>query len=162
MMKTHDGIVMALEAGKKAPQFSLPDQEGKMHSPKNYSGKKVALYFYPKDDTPGCTAQGCSIRDNFAALKDKGIVVIGINKDSVESHKKFAEKFRFNFPILSDPEGKTIEAYGAWKGKSMYGKTFMGIARTTFLIDENGKIVKVIEKPDTANHAQEIIAGFGL
>ncbi len=149
-----------LQEGEKAPEFSLPDQGGKTHSLADYRGKKVALYFYPKDDTPGCTAQGCSIRDNFSGLKKKGIFVIGISKDSVESHKKFAEKFKFGFPILSDTEGKIIEAYGAWKEKSMYGKTFLGIARTTFLIDEVGTIKKIIAKPDTAGHAKEIIEGF--
>ncbi len=149
-----------IETGKNAPQFQLKDQEGKIHRLADYSGKKVALYFYPKDDTPGCTTQGCNIRDNFDRLKKYEIVVLGISKDSVESHKKFADKFNFNFPILSDESTKTIEAYGAWKEKSMYGKTFMGIARTTVLIDERGKIVKIIGKPDVANHADEIIAGF--
>lgn len=153
---------MRPETGKKAPLFSLSDQNGKLHSLADYCGKKLALYFYPKDDTPGCTAQGCSVRDNFAALKEKGIVVLGVSKDSVDSHKKFAEKFKFNFPVLSDEKGETIEKYGVWKEKSMYGRTFLGIARTTFLIDEKGKIVKVIERPDTANHAREIIEGFGL
>ncbi len=149
-----------LAAGMKAPDFTLADQQGKMHSLSDYLGKKVAVYFYPKDDTPGCTAQGCSIRDNFSALAEKDIIVLGISKDNVESHKKFADKFKFNFPILSDPDGKVIESYGAWKEKSMYGRTFLGIARTTFLIDEKGSLVKVIEKPDTAQHAQEIINGF--
>lgn len=153
---------MILKAGKNAPGFSLPDQYGKAHALKDYTGRKVALYFYPKDDTPGCTTQGCSIRDNFSALREKGIVVLGVSKDSVESHKKFADKFKFGFPLLSDPEGRTIEAYGAWKKKSMYGKTFLGICRTTFLIDESGKVVKVLDKPDVARHAQEIIEGFGL
>mgnify|MGYP001589979114 CR=1 FL=1 len=153
---------MSLEIGKKAPGFSLADQDGKMHSLADYSGKKVAVYFYPKDDTPGCTAQGCSIRDNFSSLAEKGIIVLGISKDSVESHKKFSDKFGFNFPILSDPEGKTIGAYGAWKEKSMYGKTFLGIARMSVLIDEKGKVVKVIEKASPAKHAQEIIEGFGV
>ncbi|MBI4209899.1 MAG: thioredoxin-dependent thiol peroxidase [Candidatus Diapherotrites archaeon] len=151
-----------IQEGQKAPEFRLDDQYGKEHSLREYKGRKVALYFYPKDDTPGCTAQGCSIRDSFAALKEKGIIVLGVSKDSVESHKKFSGKFGFNFPILSDPDGKVIEKYGVWKEKSMYGKTFMGIARTTFLIDENGIIVKVIGRPDTANHAGEIIRGFGL
>jgi len=122
----------------------------------------VAVYFYPKDDTSGCTTQGCSIRDNLDALDGKGIVVLGISKDGVESHKKFAEKFKFNFPILSDEKGEVIEKYGAWKEKSMYGKTFMGIHRMTFLIDEKGAVVKVIEKPDVERHAQEIIEGFAV
>lgn len=152
---------MPLREGTRAPAFSLPGQNGKIHTLGDYLGKKVALYFYPKDDTPGCTAQGCNIRDNFSALMEKGIVVLGVSKDSVESHKKFSGKFKFNFPILSDPEGKVIGAYGVWKEKSMYGRKFFGIARTTFLIDEKGVIVKVIDKPDVGRHAEEIISGFG-
>lgn len=151
---------MKLKIGDRAPEFRLKDQKGSEHSLQNYNGKKLALYFYPKDDTPGCTTQGCNIRDNFDGLKKEGIAALGISKDTVEAHKKFAEKFKFNFPILSDPEGKVIEAYGVWKEKSMYGKTFMGIARMTFLI-ENGKIKSIIEKPDVANHSKEIIEGFG-
>jgi len=146
--------------GDKAPQFSLPDQNGKIHALSNYTGKKVAVYFYPKDDTSGCTSQGCNIRDNLGRLKKYGIVVLGISKDGVESHKKFAEKFKFNFPILSDEKGEVLGKYGVWKEKSMYGKTFLGTHRTTFLIDEKGIVVKVIAKPDVAGHAEEIIAGF--
>ena len=137
----------------KAPGFSLKDQGGKIHTLSYYRGKKVCLYIYPKDDTPGCTTQGCNIRDNFSKLKEKGIFVLGLSKDSEQSHKKFSEKFKFNFPIVSDEKGEVIEKYGAWKEKSMYGKTFMGIARTTFLIDEKGIVVKIITKPDTARHA---------
>lgn len=153
---------MRPETDQKAPLFALKDQNGAIHKLSDYRGKKLALYFYPKDNTPGCTTQGCNIRDNFSTLVEKGIVVLGVSKDSVESHKKFVEKFGFNFSILSDTEGKVIEAYGVWKEKSMYGKTFLGIRRTTFLIDEKGKIVKIIEKPDVGRHAEEILTGFGL
>ena len=152
----------SLKVGDKAPEFNLADGGGNQVKLSDFKGKKVVLYFYPKDDTPGCTSQGCSIRDNFSSLAEKGIIVLGISKDSVESHKKFSDKFGFNFPILSDPEGKTIGAYGAWKEKSMYGKTFLGIARMSVLIDEKGKVVKVIEKASPAKHAQEIIEGFGV
>ncbi|HZX19416.1 MAG TPA: thioredoxin-dependent thiol peroxidase [archaeon] len=149
-----------LQVGQKAPDFELSDQIGKKFKLSDYKGKKVAVYFYPKDDTSGCTTQGCNIRDNFSTLKTKGIVVFGISKDSVESHKKFAEKFKFNFPILSDETMETLEKYGVWREKSLYGKTFLGVVRTTFLIDEKGTIKKIIEKPNTAEHSKEIIAGF--
>ncbi len=149
-----------LSVGKKAPGFSLKDQNGKLRRLSDYKGKKLAIYFYPKDDTPGCTTQGCNIRDNFGKLGKYGIEVLGISKDNVESHKKFSGKYQFNFPILADEKGEVIEKYGVWKEKSMYGKTFMGICRTTFLIDENGKVVKIIAKPDVSNHAEEITEGF--
>ncbi|MCR4335115.1 MAG: thioredoxin-dependent thiol peroxidase [archaeon] len=149
-----------LETGQKAPGFSLKDQNGKIISLSDFYGKKVAVYFYPKDDTPGCTTQGCNIRDNFSELKKKNILIFGISKDSPESHKRFSEKYGFNFPILSDEKGEVIEKYGVFKEKSIFGKTFMGIIRTTFLIDEKGIIKKIIKKPDTANHSKEIIQGF--
>ncbi|MEM4257429.1 MAG: thioredoxin-dependent thiol peroxidase [Candidatus Diapherotrites archaeon] len=154
--------MVVLKEGSKAPDFSLPDQEGKVRSLKDYVGKKLAVYFYPKDDTPGCTTQGCNIRDNYSKLIEKGINVVGISKDNVESHKKFASKFKFNFPILSDEKMQVLKSYGVWQEKSLYGKTFLGIKRTTFLIDEKGVIIKIIEKPDVANHAKEIAEGFGL
>ncbi len=149
-----------LKEGTKAPDFELANQEGKTFRLGDFKGKKVALYFYPKDDTSGCTAQGCNIRDNYAELKKKGIIVLGVSKDSVQSHEKFAKKYSFNFPILADETGKTIQAYEVFKEKSMFGNTFLGIKRTTFLIDEKGTIVKIIEKPNTAEHAKEIIQGF--
>jgi len=148
--------------GTMAPEFFLKDQEGKGHRLSDYRGRKVALYFYPKDNTAGCTAQGCNIRDNFALLKSKGIVVFGVSKDSVGSHKNFAAKYHFNFPILSDEKGEVIGKYGVWKEKSMWGKTFMGVQRATFLIDESGTVVNVIEKADTANHSKQILKGFFL
>ncbi|MAG18069.1 MAG: thioredoxin-dependent thiol peroxidase [Candidatus Diapherotrites archaeon] len=149
-----------LETGQKAPGFSLKSQGEKTIKLSDFKGKKVALYFYPKDDTPGCTKQGCNIRDNFSELRKKGIIVLGISKDSIQKHQKFSGKYGFNFPILSDENGKVIEKYGVFKEKSMFGKTFMGIKRTTFLIDENGKIKKIIKKPDVINHSEEIISGF--
>ncbi len=149
-----------IQEGQKAPDFSLKDQNNETVKLSSLKGKKVALYFYPKDDTPGCTTQACNIRDNYAELKKNGILVFGISKDSIESHKKFAQKYKFSFPILSDPGGKVIESYGAWKEKSMYGKTFMGIARTTFLIDGKGTIKKIISKPNVAEHTKEIIDGY--
>ena len=151
---------MNLKEGMKAPDFSLPSQDGGKVKLSDFRGKKIALYFYPKDETSGCTTQACNIRDNWEALKKKGIHVFGVSKDSIESHKKFSEHHKFSFPILSDEKMETLQKYGVWKEKSMYGKTFLGIHRTTFLIDENGKIRKIISKPDVSNHSLEIFMGF--
>lgn len=150
-----------LKEGTKAPGFSLPDQNGQLRSLSDYHGKKLAIYFYPKDDTPGCTTQGCNVRDNYQKLIEKGINVVGISKDNIESHKKFASKFKFNFPILSDESMEVLKAYGVWNEKNFFGKTALGIKRTTFLINEKGIIIKVIEKPNVSRHAQEIAEGFG-
>ena len=147
-----------LKEGDKAPQFELKDQHGKTHKLSDYKGKKFVIYFYPKDNTPGCTKEACAFRDNFSVYKKKGVVVLGISKDSEASHKKFADKFDLPFTLLSDPKSETIEKYGAWKEKSMYGKTFMGIARITYLIDEKGKILKVYPKVKPDEHAKEILA----
>jgi len=147
-----------LKEGDKAPQFELKDQLGKTHKLSDYKGKKFVIYFYPKDNTPGCTKEACAFRDNFSVYKKKGVVVLGISKDSEASHKKFADKFDLPFTLLSDPKSETIEKYGAWKEKSMYGKTFMGIARITYLIDEKGKILKVYPKVKPDEHAKEILA----
>ena len=151
---------MNLKEGMKAPDFSLPSQDGGKVKLSDFRGKKIALYFYPKDDTPGCTTQGCNLRDNFSRLKEKNIVVLGVSKDSVESHKKFAEKFGFPFKILSDEKLGVLEKYGVWKEKSLYGKTFLGVHRTTFLIDGKGIIKKIISRPDVSNHSLEIFMGF--
>ncbi|PIN85761.1 MAG: thioredoxin-dependent thiol peroxidase [Candidatus Diapherotrites archaeon CG11_big_fil_rev_8_21_14_0_20_37_9] len=148
------------KSGEKAPDFSLPNQKGNVVKLSELKGKKVCLYFYPKDDTPGCTKQACNIRDNWKALEKKGILVFGISKDSVKSHGKFAEKYSFSFPVLSDEKKEVIEKYGVFKEKSMYGKTFLGVQRTTFLINEKGIIIKIIKKPVVGNHAEEIVAGF--
>lgn len=137
---------MLKEVGSKAPEFTLPDQDGVLHSLSDYRGKKVILYFYPKDNTSGCTAQACSYRDLLPQFQEKGAVVLGVSKDSVASHKKFAENYGLPFTLLSDPEAKVIEAYGAWQEKKNYGRTYMGIVRSTFLIDEEGIIQKNFEK----------------
>ena len=140
-----------LEAGMKAPDFTLLDKEGKEVSLSDYLGKKIVLYFYPRDNTPGCTRQACAFRDQFEDFKKDDIVVIGISKDSVASHQKFADKFELPFILLSDPQLIAIQGYDVWKEKKNYGKVSMGVVRTTYLIDENGIIEKVFKnvKPDT-------------
>ena len=144
--------------GKKAPAFTLPDQEGREHSLKEYIGKWVVLYFYPKDDTPGCTKEACSFRDSYAAFKKNGIIVLGVSADSVKKHAKFVEKYTLPFTLLSDEEKVAVEKYGVWGQKKFMGREYMGIFRTTVLIDPSGKIVKVYEnvKPDA--HAEEIVS----
>lgn len=146
-----------IEEGKLAPSFSLADQDGKVHALKNYLGKKVVLYFYPKDNTPGCTKEACNFRDEFALFKKNSTVVFGVSADSVKSHKKFSEKFTLPFPLLSDESKKMIEAYGVWKEKSMYGKKYMGIERTTVIIDEKGKIKKIFPKVKVEGHTEEVL-----
>lgn len=135
-----------LEVGTKAPSFNLADQDGVFHSLEEYSGKKLVLYFYPKDNTSGCTKQACSFAELFPAFREKGAEVVGVSKDSVQSHKKFAEKYSLPFTLLSDVSLDTLKAYDVWKEKKLYGKTFMGIVRTTYLIDENGVIIRAEEK----------------
>ena len=139
-----------LETGTKAPDFSLPDQGGVIHSLSRYRGKKVILYFYPRDNTPGCTKQACGFRDLYPQFTEKGAVVLGVSKDSVASHKKFKEKYQLSFPILSDTELQVIQAYDVWKEKKLYGKVSMGVVRTTYLIDENGIISKAFGKVKAA------------
>lgn len=140
-----------------AHDFNLPDSEGKHHTLADYRGKWLALYFYPKDDTPGCTTEACSFRDNFAYLQQHGVNVVGISKDSVESHKAFAEKYHLNFPILSDESTETIQAYGAWGPRRRGDQEVVGTLRTTFLIDPQGEIQHVYENVDPAGHAEEIL-----
>lgn len=135
-----------LEVGTKAPSFNLADQDGVFHSLEEYSGKKLVLYFYPKDNTSGCTKQACSFAELFPAFREKGAGVVGVSKDSVQSHKKFAEKYSLPFTLLSDVSLDTLKAYDVWKEKKLYGKTFMGVVRTTYLIDENGVIIRAEEK----------------
>ncbi|MBE5865948.1 MAG: thioredoxin-dependent thiol peroxidase [Lachnospiraceae bacterium] len=135
-----------LTVGTKAPDFTLPDQDGKMHSLSDYAGKKVILYFYPKDNTPGCTSQACGFSELYSQFEEKGAVVLGISKDSVASHKKFQEKYGLSFTLLADTELSAIKAYDVWQEKKMCGKVSMGVVRTTYLIDENGMIVKVFDK----------------
>lgn len=152
---------MELKPGSKAPAFSGTDQQENNIALKDFKGKKVVLYFYPKDDTPGCTAQACNLRDNYAALQKAGIQVIGVSTDSVKSHKKFEQKYELPFPLIADEDRKIVEAYGVWGEKKFMGRTYMGTHRTTFLISETGKIELIITKPDTKNHAQEILASLG-
>ena len=143
---------------KQAPDFSLHDQDGKIHSLKDYVGKWVVLYFYPRDDTPGCTTEACNFRDERDAIAEYGnAVVIGISKDTVKSHKKFADKFGLNFTLLSDPGHEIIEKYLAWGERSMFGRKFTGIIRTTVVIDPKGNIAKEYPKVDPKKHAKEII-----
>ncbi len=149
-----------LKEGSKAPAFKALDQNGKAIALKDFVGKKVVLYFYPKDDTPGCTAQACNLKDKYTELLEKGFAVIGVSVDSVSSHKKFEEKYELPFPLVSDEEKKIVDAYNLWGEKKFMNKTYMGTTRTTFLIDETGKIKKIIAKPDTKNHTEEILAAW--
>lgn len=146
-----------LEVGTKAPEFSLPDQNGDMHTLSEYAGKKVILYFYPRDNTPGCTKQACGFSELYPQIKEKGAVVLGVSKDSVASHKKFEEKYNLGFTLLSDTELSAIQAYDVWKEKKNYGKVSMGVVRTTYLIDENGIIIKAIEKVKAADNPAQML-----
>lgn len=148
--------------GAEAPRFEGETQDGEKLNLADYRGRKVALYFYPKDNTPGCTRQACNLRDNWSALQEAGVSVIGISGDTAASHAKFADKYDLPFPLVADPDKRIIEAYGVWGEKSLYGRRYMGIKRTTFLIDEKGQIVHVFEKPRVKEHAQEVLRAFGL
>ena len=150
-----------LEIGTKAPDFTLPDQNGNMHSLSEYRGKKVILYFYPKDNTAGCTKQACGFAERYPQFTEKGAVVLGVSKDSVASHKKFEEKYGLPFTILADPELVAIQAYDVWQEKKNYGKTYMGVVRTTYLIDENGKIVKAFDKVKAADNPEQMLGELG-
>ena len=147
-----------IEVGMKAPDFTLFDKDGNEITLSRFLGKKVVLYFYPKDNTPGCTRQACAFADAYKGFKEKNVEVIGISKDSVASHKKFAEKFGLPFILLSDPELLAINAYGVWQEKKMCSKVGMGVVRTTFIIDENGNIEKVMDKVKPDTNAEEILA----
>lgn len=146
-----------LEVGTKAPAFELPDQDGVMHTLEEYRGKKVILYFYPKDNTPGCTKQACGFAERYPQFQEKGAVVLGVSKDSVKSHKNFETKYELPFTILSDPDRKAIEAYDVWKEKKNYGKVSMGVVRTTYLIDEEGIIIKAMDKVKAADNPQQML-----
>ena len=146
-----------LETGIKAPDFSLPDQNGNMHRLSDYKGQKVILYFYPKDNTSGCTRQACGFAERYPQFREKGAVVLGVSKDSVASHKKFEEKYGLPFTILSDVELEVIKAYEVWKEKVNYGKVSMGIVRTTYLIDESGVIIKAMDKVKAADNPGEML-----
>lgn len=146
-----------LKEGSIAPVFEGTDQNGSLVSLDDFIGKKIILYFYPKDDTPGCTAQACNLRDNYHELLEKGFQVIGISTDSSKSHKKFENKYKLPFPLIADEDKKIVGLFGVWGEKKFMGKTFIGTHRTTFLIDEEGKIKKIITKPDTKNQTQQIL-----
>jgi peroxiredoxin Q/BCP len=145
-----------LKEGSKAPIFEGIDQDGKTIKLTDYTGKKVILYFYPKDNTPGCTAEACNLRDNYDSLIKKGFVVIGVSPDSEKSHKGFAGKYSLPFTLIADTTQKIMNDYGVWGEKKMYGKSYMGVIRTTFIIDEKGILEKIIEKVDTAGHTEQI------
>jgi len=142
---------------KHAPDFNLPDQKGKIHSLSDYKGGWLVVYFYPKDNTPGCTKEACSFRDNSQEFSKMGVNIIGISKDDVSSHKKFAEKYHLNFPLLSDPEHKVIEAYGAWGKKKFMGREFFGTIRSTFLISPEGEIIKEYKSVNPLTHTSQIL-----
>lgn len=146
-----------LEVGTKAPAFTLPDKDGKVVSLADFAGKRVVLYFYPKDNTPGCTRQACAFAGAYEAFRELDAVVIGVSKDSVASHQKFAEKYGLPFILLSDPELSAIQAYGVWQEKKLYGKVSMGVVRTTYVIDGNGVIEKVMPKVKPDTNAEEIL-----
>ena len=150
--------MITLSEGTPAPQFEGTDADGNIIRLGDYRGKKIVLYFYPKDNTPGCTAEACSLRDSYDELLSKGFVVLGVSPDSEKSHKGFASKYDLPFPLIADPEKKILLAYGAYGEKMMYGKTVTGVLRTTFIIDEMGIIEKVIRKVDTKEHASQIFS----
>jgi len=143
--------------GQKAPDFKAKDQNGKSISLSDFSGKDVILYFYPKDDTPGCTAEACSFRDNYQSLIKEGFEVLGVSTDDEKSHQKFINKYSLPFSLIADTDKKIVEAYGVWVEKNMYGKKYMGVARKTFIIDKNGMIRKIIEKVDTKNSSVQVL-----
>jgi peroxiredoxin Q/BCP len=146
-----------LKIGDRMPDFEVVDQDGNKVSSKDFIGKKTVVYFYPKDNTSGCTAEACSIRDNYDALIAKGYNVVGVSKDSAASHRKFIEKYELPFTLLSDTSTQMLQAFGAWGEKKMYGKTVQGTIRRTFIFDEDGILERIIEKVDTKNHADQIL-----
>jgi peroxiredoxin Q/BCP len=148
---------MKLNIGDEAPDFAVPDQDGIVHKLADYRGRKLVIYFYPKDDTPGCTAQACNLRDNYYDLRQQGFEIIGVSVDDEKSHQKFIKKFELPFTLLSDTEKKMVEAYGVWQEKSMYGRQYMGTLRYTFVIDEKGIIQDIITKVDTKAHATQLV-----
>lgn len=150
-------MAVTLEAGDRAPAFSLKDQDGKVHDLKNYAGKTVVLYFYPKDDTPGCTKEACSFRDNHEAIAEVGAVVLGVSADDAASHQAFREKFGLPFPLLVDEGAKVASSYGAWGEKVLYGKTVIGMIRSTFIIGPDGVLTKVWKQVQTEGHAEHVL-----
>ncbi len=152
--------MVELKEGDKAPAFTAKDQDGNKVSLADLKGKRVVLYFYPQDDTPTCTVQACNLRDNYALLKKEGFVVLGVSPDDEAKHKKFEAKFQLPFTLVSDPEHRVIEKYGVWGEKQLYGRKYMGLHRTTFVIDEKGVIRKIFLRPKNKQHAEEIIAAW--
>ena len=148
---------MRPEPGQKAPDFKGVDQNGNTVSLNDFKGQKLILYFYPKDNTPGCTAEACDLRDNYEMWLSKGYKVVGVSPDSIQSHQKFTEKYNLPFPLISDPEKKILKAYGAWGPKKLYGREYEGVLRTTFVIDENGVIEQVFTKVKTKEHTKQIL-----
>ena len=157
MIRTRKTYTDMLKIGDRMPDFEVVDQDGNKVSSKDLIGKKTIIYFYPKDNTSGCTAEACNLRDNHEALIAKGYNVVGVSKDSVKSHKNFKEKYDLPFTLLSDTSTQMLQAFGAWGEKKMYGKTVMGTIRKTFIFDENGILTDIIEKVDTGNHAAQIL-----
>lgn len=151
-----------LKIGDKAPEFSGLNQNGEQITFASFKGKKLILYFYPKDNTPGCTAESCNLNDNYRMWLSKGYEVVGISPDKVSSHKKFADKFQFGFNLIADPETEILQAYGVWDEKSMYGKKYMGVLRTTFVINQEGIIQEIFDKVDTKNHTDQIIQALEI
>ncbi|MES2701192.1 MAG: thioredoxin-dependent thiol peroxidase [Bacteroidota bacterium] len=153
---------MKPEPGQKAPAFTATDQDGKTHSLKDYKGKKVVLFFYPQDDTETCTKEACNLRDNYHELTQRDIVVLGVSPDDEKSHKKFEKKYSLPFTLLADTNQKILKAYGVWDWKTFMGRTYIGVHRTTFLINEKGKVDHVIEKVVSKTHAEQILETWGL
>lgn len=149
-----------LNEGDKAPAFKAKDQWGNMVSLSDFKGKKLVLYFYPEDDTPTCTQEACNLRDNFSLLKKKGFMILGVSPQDVSSHKKFAVKFELPFSLLADPDRKITEAYGCWAKKKLFGHEYMGVLRTTFIIDEKGRIAKIFRKVHSKKHTQQILDNY--
>ena len=149
-----------LSVGDKAPAFRTTDQDGKPVALSDFKGRKIVLYFYPKDDTPGCTKEACSFRDNLGRVTSKGAIILGVSRDDTVSHVKFREKYDLNFPLLSDDKGRVTEAYGVWKKKNLYGREYFGIERTTFLIDEGGKVARIWPKVHVEGHTDEVLAAL--
>ena len=149
-----------LKEGQEAPDFTLKDDQGNSVSLADFAGRKFVLYFYPKDDTPGCTAEACEFRDEFAEFRTRGIAIVGVSADSPESHAKFKTKYNLNFTLLSDPDKKVLKAYGVWKEKSMYGKKYTGVERTTFIIAD-GQIVKIFQRVKVSGHTDDVLKTFG-
>lgn len=155
-----DGTGTSLTVGQKAPDFTLQDDRGQLVRLSNFRGRKVVLYFYPEDDTPACTREACAFRDHFGDIQLHGAVILGVSPDSVESHRRFKARYHLNFPLLSDPERKVLKAYDVWQEKTMFGRTYMGVVRSTFIIDENGRIAKIFPKVKVDGHAEQVVAAL--